>query len=158
MASCGGKEAGREEAERDDGDAVGGVVVGYRALRRMASRMFAPLVGEPVRVGGGSGAGGLPALLAAAWIFVGATGTIAPNTFAAALTRHGGRAGSATAVLEFLQQGTAALVSLFVAVLGGGSSATATVILATAVATLALLSLGTPVYRPERAGARGSVG
>lgn len=93
------------------------------------------------------GIGGLPGLLATGWLFIATVGTIAPNTFAMALTRHGERAGSATAVLEFLQQGSAALVSLFVGILGGGSRATATVILATAAATFALLTLGTPAYR-----------
>ncbi len=94
-----------------------------------------------------TGAGGLPGFLVAAWILLATVSTIAPNTFALALTRHGERAGSATALLEFLQQGTAALVSLLVGVLGGTASATVTVMLAAAGATLLLLLLGTPAYR-----------
>lgn len=94
-----------------------------------------------------SGVGGLPGLLVAVWVFGATLGMIAPNTFATALTRHGDRAGSATAVLECLQQGTAALVSLFVGILGGGGPATGIVVLASAAAMLVLLALGTPVYR-----------
>ncbi|MFC6286921.1 multidrug effflux MFS transporter [Nocardioides sp. GCM10027113] len=94
-----------------------------------------------------SGAGGLVGLLGVVWLLLATVSMIAPNTFALALTRHGERAGSATALLEFLQQGTAALGSLLVGGLGGGGSATATAILVAAGATLLLLALGTPTYR-----------
>lgn len=94
-----------------------------------------------------SGAGGLAGLLGVAWLLMATVSLIAPNTFALALTRHGESAGTATALLEFLQQGTAALASLLVGVLGGDGSATGTAILIAAGATLLLLALGTPSYR-----------
>lgn len=137
---------------------AGAFMLGFQAnavLVKTLEPMFVVRAATPVAVALGcfllvlvrTGTLGLVGLLATVWVLLATVSLIAPNTFALALSRHGERAGSATALLEFLQQGTAAVVSLLVGLLGGGGSATATTMLVAAGGLLLLLVLGTSAYR-----------
>lgn len=98
-------------------------------------------------VAAATGAGGLPLLLALLWAVLAAVGFTLPNAAAIALGRHGEAAGSAAALLGFVQFGVGAVVSPVVGLLGNDAVAMAVVI--GAGMTLALLGLGV-VARPWR--------
>ena len=68
-----------------------------------------------------SGAGGLPAVAAALFVFLVSLGFIGPNATALAMEEQGARAGLASAVLGSLQFGIAALASSLVGLLNDGS-------------------------------------
>ncbi len=75
-----------------------------------------------------TGAGGLPAVLAALWTVLSAIGLALPNAPALALSGHGEAAGTAAALLGTAQFGTGALAAPVVGVLGANGVAMATVI------------------------------
>ena len=70
------------------------------------------------------------------------------NASALALTRHGEKAGTAAALIGFLQSVIPALVAPVVGLLGNQSWAMGLVMSAGAAAALLVLALGTPIYRP----------
>ncbi len=92
-----------------------------------------------------TGALGLFGVLVPLWVVLAAVGTAFPNTPALALSRHAATAGTAAALLGFVQFGVAALVAPLVGVLGNDALAMATVMTGTTAAALAVLL----VVRPE---------
>ncbi|GAA1711989.1 multidrug effflux MFS transporter [Isoptericola hypogeus] len=94
-------------------------------------------------------AGGLIGLLVLLWIVLAFQGLIPANASAIALSRHGERAGTAAAVIGAVQSGIAGVVSPLVGVLGGGSVAMASVMLAALCCALLVLALATPAYRRD---------
>lgn len=91
-------------------------------------------------------AGGLVLLVTMLWLTMGSLGFIMANAGALALSRHGRRAGTAAAVIGFLQAGMAGVVSPLVGVFGGGAVAMAGVMLGSLVVAFLLLLLATPAY------------
>ncbi len=89
----------------------------------------------------------MPALMVLLWLTLASLGLVMANASALALTRHGRRAGTAAAVLGFLQAGLGGLISSLVGPLGGRSVAMAGVMFGALVAGLLVLALGTPAYR-----------
>ena len=94
-----------------------------------------------------TGVGGVVGLVVVLWLIVGSIGIIMSNAAALALSRHGERAGSAAAVIGFLQAGGGGVIGSLVGLLGGGAVAMAAVIAGAFVVALAVLALGTPAYR-----------
>jgi len=94
-----------------------------------------------------TGWGGLPALVALLWLTLGSLGIVMANASALALSRHGERAGTAAAVLGFLQLGLGGAVGSVVGVLGGSATAMTGVMLGSLLAALTVLALGTPAFR-----------
>ena len=74
-------------------------------------------------------------------------GFIMANASALAISRHGERAGTAAAVLGFLQAGVGGVVSSLVGPLGGGTAAMTGVMLGALVLGLVVLAVATPAYR-----------
>ena len=93
-----------------------------------------------------TGFGGIYGLLVPLFLLLAAGAFIPPNASALALTRHGERAGGAAAFIGAVQAGTAGLVAPAVGALGGDGPAMAAVILASVLATVAVLA-GTGAYR-----------
>lgn len=91
--------------------------------------------------------GGMVGLIVMLWVVLAALGLVMANASALALTRHGERAGSAAAVIGFLQAGLGGLVGSTVGPLGGDRVAMAGVILAAFAVGLVILAAGTPTYR-----------
>jgi DHA1 family bicyclomycin/chloramphenicol resistance-like MFS transporter len=75
-----------------------------------------------------TGFGGLPTILAALWVVLGAGGLAIPNAPALAMSRHGEAAGTAAALLGAVQFGVGALAAPAVGVLGTGATAMAVVV------------------------------
>lgn len=92
--------------------------------------------------------GGIVAFVAAVWLAFTLLGFVMSNASALALTRHGERAGTAAAVIGFLQAGLAGVVSPLVGLVGGDARAMTGVMLASLVTALAVLTLGVRAYRP----------
>ena len=92
-------------------------------------------------------AGGIVGLVGALWLMTATLGFVMANASALAMTRHGERAGSAAAVIGFLQAGLAGVVSPLVGLLGGDAVAMTGVMLGSMVVALLVLALGTPAYR-----------
>ncbi len=123
--------------------------LGPERLLRVGLPLATALSGVLV-VAAATGAGGLVGLVALLWLIVGAIGLIMSNAAALALSRHGERAGSAAAVIGFLQAGGGGVIGSLVGVLGGGAVPMAAVIAGAFVAALAVLALGTPAFgRPD---------
>ncbi|MFY1634797.1 multidrug effflux MFS transporter [Solwaraspora sp. WMMB335] len=97
--------------------------------------------------------GGLTGILIPLWVVLATAGFALPNAPAVALAGHGEAAGTASALLGAMQFGIGALAAPVVGVLGTGSSAMATVILAGML--LAVLSLLT-IARAHRLPAPGA--
>lgn len=93
-----------------------------------------------------TGLGGIVALVAAIWVTTAVLGFVMANASALALSRHGERAGTAAAVIGFLQAGLAGVVSPLVGVFGGDALAMTAVMLASMVVAQLVLALGTPAY------------
>lgn len=91
--------------------------------------------------------GGMTALIVALWLTLASLGIVMANASALALTRHGERAGTAAAVLGFLQAGLGGVISSLVGPLGGRAVAMAAVMLGALVVGLLVFALGTPAYR-----------
>ena len=96
---------------------------------------------------GATGLGGLPLLLVSLFAVMSCNNIAPPNASALALTRHGEKAGTAAAFIGFLQGVVPATLALMVNVLGQDAAAMGTMIALSAIAALAVLALGTPVYR-----------
>lgn len=94
-------------------------------------------------------AGGIVGLVVALWLMMATLGLVMANASALAMTRHGERAGSAAAVIGFLQAGLAGLVSPLVGLFGGDAVAMTGVMLGSMVAGVVVLALGTSVYRRD---------
>lgn len=94
-----------------------------------------------------TGFGGLVGMLIPLWLMFAVSSMVAPNASTLGLQRHGERAGSAAALIGVSQSGVAALVAPLVGVLGGTAAAMGSVILGAALLALAVLALGTGVYR-----------
>ncbi|GGB99612.1 multidrug effflux MFS transporter [Cellulomonas carbonis] len=91
--------------------------------------------------------GGVAGLVGSIWLTTAALGFVMANASALALSRHGERAGTAAAVIGFLQAGLAGAVSPLVGVLGGDAVAMTAVMLGSMVVAQLALALGTPAYR-----------
>ncbi len=96
---------------------------------------------------GVSGLGGLPGLVGAIWLTTCVLGFVMSNASALALSRHGERAGTAAAVIGFLQAGIAGVVSPVVGLLGSDVVAMTGVMLGSVSLALVVLAVGTPAYR-----------
>lgn len=96
---------------------------------------------------GVTGLGGLPGLVGAIWVTTCVLGFVMSNASALALSRHGERAGTAAAVIGFLQSGIAGVVSPLVGLLGGDVVAMTGVMLGSVALAFVVLALGTPAYR-----------
>lgn len=94
-----------------------------------------------------TGFGGLVGMLIPLWLMFAVSSMVAPNASTLGLQRHGERAGSAAALIGVSQSGVAALVAPLVGVLGGTAAAMGLVIVGAALLALAVLALGTGVYR-----------
>jgi DHA1 family bicyclomycin/chloramphenicol resistance-like MFS transporter len=92
---------------------------------------------------------GLPVVLGTLFVVVASTGLIGPNTTALALGRHGGRAGTASAVLGLGQFLIGAVVAPLTSI--GGASAGA---MAATIAVLLLAALGVLFLLARRSGLR----
>lgn len=88
-----------------------------------------------------TGFGGLPTILAALWVVLGAGGLAIPNAPALAMSRHGEAAGTAAALLGAVQFGVGALAAPAVGVLGTGATAMAVVVAAGMILALSTLFL-----------------
>lgn len=95
-----------------------------------------------------TGLGGLPGFMVALWLALGSIGFVLPNAPALALSRHGEAAGTASALLGAAQFGLGALIAPLVGVLGNDARAMATIMMSGSM--LALLILGTVVWRDRR--------
>jgi len=94
-----------------------------------------------------TGAGGLLGVLVALWLTLGMQGFVPANASALALTRHGERAGTASAVIGCFQTGVAGVVSPLVGVLGAGTTAMSSVMTGAIVVAIVLLAIATPAFR-----------
>jgi DHA1 family bicyclomycin/chloramphenicol resistance-like MFS transporter len=83
--------------------------------------------------------GPLASVLVPLTVLLGAAGLAMPNTPALALTRHGEAAGTASAMLGFVQFGVGAVVAPLVGVLGSTATALGIVILGVSVLAAALM-------------------
>ncbi|MBO1751854.1 multidrug effflux MFS transporter [Actinotalea sp. BY-33] len=92
-------------------------------------------------------AGGVTGFVAVLWVTTALLGFVMANASALALSRHGERAGTAAAVIGFLQAGLAGIVSPVVGLVGGDALAMTGVMLASVVLALVILVVGTPAYR-----------
>ncbi len=114
--------------------------------------------------------GGLVGTVVMLWLTLSTLGFIQSNASALAISRHGERAGTAAAVLGFLQAGVGGTVSSMVGPLGGDTAAMTGTILGALAVGLVVLAVATPAYRrggwladaeaahegaPERAGPGG---
>lgn len=91
--------------------------------------------------------GGLLGTVAMIWLTLSTLGFIQSNASALAISRHGERAGTAAAVLGFLQAGVGGTVSSMVGPLGGGTAAMTGTILGALAVGLVVLAVATPAYR-----------
>jgi DHA1 family bicyclomycin/chloramphenicol resistance-like MFS transporter len=91
--------------------------------------------------------GGLIGLLVALFTVCFFINICPPNASTLALGRHGRRAGTAAAWIGFLQSGLAGAIAPLVGVFGLTSTAMSAVMLGSAAAALAVLTLGTPLFR-----------
>ncbi|WUI09110.1 multidrug effflux MFS transporter [Micromonospora sp. NBC_00421] len=133
---------------------IGAAQYNVRLLRRyspqrilVTSLSLGTLAGLALLAFAVTGFGGLPALLVALWVVLGAAGLAMPNAPALALSRHGEAAGTASALLGAVQFGVGAVAAPMVGVLGNGAVAMALVVAGGMVAALAVLFL---VVRPSR--------
>ncbi|MDR1388027.1 MAG: multidrug effflux MFS transporter [Propionibacteriaceae bacterium] len=94
-----------------------------------------------------SGLGGLPLILVSLFVVVLFINFCPPNASALAMARHGSRAGTAAALVGALQSGLAGLISPLVGLLGESAAAMSTIMWGAALAALAVLVLGTPIFR-----------
>lgn len=94
-----------------------------------------------------TGTGGLLGVLVALWLTLGMQGFVPANASALALTRHGERAGTASAVIGGFQTGVAGVVSPLVGVLGAGALAMSSVMAGAIALAIVLLALATPAFR-----------
>ncbi|HLT84254.1 MAG TPA: multidrug effflux MFS transporter [Phototrophicaceae bacterium] len=92
-------------------------------------------------------AGGVVGLLVPLWFAVAGISTAISNAAALAISRHGERAGTASAVIGSVQGALGGAIAPLVGVLGGTGVAMAVVMLATAVLAVVVLAAGTPAYR-----------
>jgi DHA1 family bicyclomycin/chloramphenicol resistance-like MFS transporter len=90
--------------------------------------------------------GGLTGLVVMLWLTMGSLGLIMANASALALSRHGERAGSAAAVVGFLQAGLGGAIGTLVGVIGGHATSMAAVMLGSLTVGLLVLALATPAY------------
>jgi DHA1 family bicyclomycin/chloramphenicol resistance-like MFS transporter len=112
----------------------------YSPRRILFSALIVGSVAGLVLVGfAATGFGGLPAILAALWVVLGAGGLAIPNAPALAMSRHGEAAGTAAALLGAVQFGVGAVAAPAVGVLGTGATSMAVVVASGMV--LALLTL-----------------
>ncbi|MDR1079216.1 MAG: hypothetical protein LBL55_11305, partial [Propionibacteriaceae bacterium] len=81
-----------------------------------------------------------------------------PNASALAMARHGERAGTAAAFIGALQSGLAGAISPLVGLLGETAAAMSTIMWGAALTALAVLILGTPIFRRGGAGRLDSAG
>jgi DHA1 family bicyclomycin/chloramphenicol resistance-like MFS transporter len=101
-----------------------------------------------------TGFGGLPALLAALWVVLGAGGLAIPNAPALAMSRHGEAAGTAAALLGAVQFGVGALAAPAVGLLGTGATSMAVVVasgMVLALTTLFVVARSSRVAAPAPA-------
>lgn len=98
---------------------------------------------------GATHTGGVVGLVVAIWFTTALLGFVIANSSALAMTRHGERAGTAAAVIGFLQAGLAGAVSPLVGVFGGDAVAMTGVMLGAMLVALVVLGLGTPAYRRD---------
>lgn len=90
---------------------------------------------------------GIVGFVAVLWVTFTLLGFVMSNASALALTRHGERAGTAAAVIGFMQAGLAGLVSPLVGVVGGDARAMTGVMVASIVVAMVVLTLGAGAYR-----------
>jgi MFS transporter, DHA1 family, multidrug resistance protein len=103
-------------------------------------------------VSGGTGFGGMYSLIALLVLIMGLLGFMMANASALALTRHGERAGTAAAVIGFLQAGGAGIVSSLVGPIGevvGTTVAMAGMMLLALLLAIVSLAVATPTFRRE---------
>lgn len=91
--------------------------------------------------------GGLVGTVGMLWLTLSTLGFIQSNASALAISRHGERAGTAAAVLGFLQAGVGGTVSSMVGPLGGDTAAMTGTILGALAVGLVVLAVATPAYR-----------
>ncbi len=136
---------------------VNGLLVGRFGPRGMlAAGLLVCTVGSVVALGGVAAGWGLPVLLPGLFLMVSSGGVVSPNGSALALTPHGERAGTASALMGVLGWLAGAVVPPLVS-LGGATALSMTLTIAVA-AVAALLSLrAIPVSGPDgrRRGATG---
>ncbi|KGM12838.1 multidrug effflux MFS transporter [Cellulomonas bogoriensis] len=92
--------------------------------------------------------GGVAGFVGTLWVCTALLGFVMANASALALTRHGERAGTAAAVIGFMQAGLAGLVSPLVGLFGGGAGAMTGVMFGSMLLALVILAFATPAYRP----------
>lgn len=92
-----------------------------------AAAMVGVAAGVWLIVAGVTRLGGLPGLLVGVWLMLGVIGIVFPNAPAIALSRHGDRAGSAAALIGFIQFGVGAVGAPSVGLLGNTPVAMAVV-------------------------------
>lgn len=91
--------------------------------------------------------GGLFAIVGCLWLVLGMQGMVPSNASALALTRHGERAGTASAVIGAFQSGIAGVVSPLVGVLGATAVAMGSVMTGAIVLSVVVLAVATPAFR-----------
>jgi DHA1 family bicyclomycin/chloramphenicol resistance-like MFS transporter len=94
-----------------------------------------------------TGAGGMVGLVVMLWLTMASLGFISANASALAISRHGERAGSAAAVMGFLQGGLGGTIGSLTGALGGHSVAMASVMFGSLAVGVMVLAVGTPAYR-----------
>lgn len=94
-----------------------------------------------------TGVGGLPGLVVMLWFTMASLGFISANASALAISRHGERAGSAAAVMGFLQGALGGSIGSLTGALGGSSVAMAGVMVGSLTVGVVVLASGTAAYR-----------
>jgi DHA1 family bicyclomycin/chloramphenicol resistance-like MFS transporter len=119
--------------------------VGPLRMLRFGLPLAVGLAGVLVTVAA-TATGGLTGLVVMLWLTMGSLGLIMANASALALSRHGERAGSAAAVVGFLQAGLGGAIGTLVGVIGGHATSMAAVMLGSLTVGLLVLALATPAY------------
>jgi DHA1 family bicyclomycin/chloramphenicol resistance-like MFS transporter len=114
----------------------------FGPLNVLTGAVFASMAGAVALLVAGLAGSGLPTVLVPLLVVLASAGLAMPNTPALALNRHGEAAGTASAMLGFMQFGIGAVAAPLVGVVGGGTSTPMGVVMLAVTGLAAVLTLG----------------
>jgi DHA1 family bicyclomycin/chloramphenicol resistance-like MFS transporter len=123
---------------------VNGALAGRFDIRRIlrAALVVNAAAGATLLVDALTGAGGFWGIYLPLWVFMASMGFVFPNTTVLAMSPHGRIAGSASAVLGFLQFGVSAVGGAIVAALQNAQAVPTAVPMAATIAACSAAALG----------------